>query len=620
VSNIEFLLNRLKKSKEADEIIVCTTTNKSDNELEAIAKNVGVKCFRGSELDKIDRWYRAAKKFEVDYVVTADGDDLFCEPIMIDLAFKQLERGGVDFIEEKPGALVPIGAFTYAFTVKALEKVWDIKDSSDTEMMSVYFTDSGFFSVKTLEDVPLIFKCPEIRMTLDYEDDLKFFTDVITNIGLVNFDLYDIIVYLHRYPEVVKINQYLTEAYLDNQKKKTNMVIKKNPTKYFGNEMKYVQQVLNSEDWSATSGNWNGKLEQEFAKTFGAKYAVAFNSGTSTLHASLKAVGVNAGDEVISPALTVIMNSTATFHANAIPVYADVDPHTFLIDIKDVERKITPRTKAIMVVTLYGLSMDMEPVMCLAKKHGLAVIEDNAQCVCNGFTGDIASYSFENTKHISCGEGGIIITDNEEYAETARKIGGHGFKNLRAEEGRVRLRQDVFQDPHYKRHDILGWNYRLSEFGAAIALAQLEQLDTLVDLRVRSANMFKATMHGCDYLTPQVTPSGQENSYYTLGVIYDGEEKIGVSWQDFRAEYIKQGGDGIYGAWSVPYLEPMIAERQYISHYSDIYEGISYRTGLCPIAESVQPKIMQFKTNYRDLDLAKQKALCLAKTIEKFGE
>jgi perosamine synthetase len=131
----------------------------------------------------------------------------------------------------------------------------------------------------------------------------------------------------------------------------------KNPTKYLGNELKYVEKVLNSESWSATSGNWNQALEKEFAALYGSKYAVALNSGTSTLHVALEACGVQEGDEVISPALTVVMNTTATIHANAVPVYADVNPDTFTIDPEDIERKITPKTKAIMVVSLYGLAM-----------------------------------------------------------------------------------------------------------------------------------------------------------------------------------------------------------------------------------------------------------------------
>ena len=111
-----------------------------------------------------------------------------------------------------------------------------------------------------------------------------------------------------------------------------------NPTKYYGKELEYLVKVLNSEAWTATEGSWNNVLETEFAKKFGAKYAVTFNSGTSTLHAALEAVGVRAGDEVISPALSVIMNTTSTIHANAVPVYADVDRETFNIDPEDIRR------------------------------------------------------------------------------------------------------------------------------------------------------------------------------------------------------------------------------------------------------------------------------------------
>ncbi len=398
-----------------------------------------------------------------------------------------------------------------------------------------------------------------------------------------------------------------------------------NPSKYLGNELKYLEKVLRAESWSGTSGGWTQTLEQEFAKKMGMRYGIAFNSGTATLHAALEAVGVGAGDEVISPALTVIMDTTATFHANAIPVYADVNPETFNIDPIDVERKISNKTKAILAVSLYGLPPDLPKLRQIADHHGIALIEDNAQCVLStvngsmaGTFGDLASYSFETTKHLSCGEGGILVTNSESLAEIARKIGGHGFKNLKAEEGRTRLNQEIFQNPDYLRHDVLGWNYRLSEFGSAVALAQLERLEQLVDLRIKSASLFIEAMRECDYLIPQLTPEGYTNSYYTLGVRYEGEERIGVSWKEFRAEYVKQGGDGIYSAWMVPYLEPMVATRQFASRCPSVYKEVTYAAGLCPVAEQVQKKLMQFKTNYRDLDLAQKKVEILANVIRTF--
>ncbi len=399
----------------------------------------------------------------------------------------------------------------------------------------------------------------------------------------------------------------------------------KNPSKYLGNELEYLAKVLEGESWSATGGSWTIGLEQAFSKRIGTRYGVAFNSGTSTLHAALEAVGVGPGDEVISPALTVIMDSTATFHANAVPVYCDIDEETFNLDPEKLEALITPRTKAIIAVALYGLSPDYDRILGIAKKHGIAVIEDNAQAVLSkykgktlGTIGDIASFSFENTKHISCGEGGMILTDDEAYAERCRKLGGHGFKNLRAEDGRVRLNADMFQNPAYKRHDALGWNYRMPEFTAAVAYAQLERVDTLVQMRKDSAKVFIETIGDCPWLKPQAEPEGCENTYYSLGVRYLGEEMIGVSWADFRKEYVEMGGDGYYGAWSVPYLEPVISERVFAKRLPSVYENVAYHEGLCPVAEKVQKQIMQMKTNYRDLELAKQKAKVLEDLIRKY--
>ncbi len=399
----------------------------------------------------------------------------------------------------------------------------------------------------------------------------------------------------------------------------------KNPSKYLGNELEYLKKVLEGESWSATGGSWTIGLEQAFSKRIGTRYGVAFNSGTSTLHAALEALGVGAGDEVITPALTVIMDSTAIFHANAVPVYCDVDEKTFNLDAKKLETLITPRTKAIIAVALYGLSPDYDKILEISERHHIPVIEDNAQAVLSfykgkmlGTIGDISSFSFENTKHISCGEGGMILTDSEEYAEKCRKLGGHGFRNLRAEDGRVRLNQDMFQNPDYRRHDALGWNYRMPEFTAAVAYAQLERVEELVTMRRKSAQIFMDAMEGCGFLLPQTTPEDCVNSYYSLGVRYLGKEMLGVSWQEFRKEYVEMGGDGYYGAWSVPYLEPVISERTFAKRLPAVYENVRYEEGLCPTAEKIQKQIMQIKTNYRDLELAKQKADVLNRLIRKY--
>ena len=193
---IVHLINRVKNSKLAEGIVLCTTTNQQDDILCDIATNEGISFFRGSENDKLERWRGAAQKYGVEFFVTADGDDLFCEPELIDLAFQQYGSGGADFIE---GLHIPCGAFTYAIKASALRKVCEIKGTNETEMMWVYFKDTGLFKVEELKGVPQVFHKPEVRMTLDYEDDFKFFKNIIEHFVLhaqKYFSLRDVLAYL----------------------------------------------------------------------------------------------------------------------------------------------------------------------------------------------------------------------------------------------------------------------------------------------------------------------------------------------------------------------------------------------------------------------------------------
>jgi len=223
---IEHLINRVKKSKFADSIILCTTHLPEDKTLCEIAERNEINYFQGSVEDKLLRWKNAAEKFGVEFFVTADGDDLFCEPELIDMAFSQYANSKPDFIEGKD---LICGTFTYAIKTSALLEVCRIKNTDDTEMMWVYFTETGKFRTAILENVPDIFKRSEIRMTLDYADDFKFFETIIEHFYHINkpeFNLRDIIEYLDKNPEVIKINQYLQARFLENQRKKTKLVLK----------------------------------------------------------------------------------------------------------------------------------------------------------------------------------------------------------------------------------------------------------------------------------------------------------------------------------------------------------------------------------------------------------
>lgn len=202
-------------------IVLCTTTNPIDDKLCRIAKNNRIMVFRGNEEDKLSRWLGAAKKFNVEFFVTFDGDDLLCDPELIAIAFAQYHRTKADFIEAPN---VPCGAFTYGIKTKALQKVCDMKYTTDTEMMAGYFK-SGMFNVEQLQDIPAVFQRPEIRMTLDYPEDLKFFRKIFEDFGY-GPPLRVVIEYLDRNPNVIKINQHLQKDWAENQQKRMNLVYK----------------------------------------------------------------------------------------------------------------------------------------------------------------------------------------------------------------------------------------------------------------------------------------------------------------------------------------------------------------------------------------------------------
>jgi len=219
---IELVIDRAKRSKKAQRIVLCTTWFPEDDILCDIAREQGIDYRRGSSRDKVMRWYGATLQHDVDFFVTADGDDLLCDPELIDLGFAQHDRTGADFIEAPN---VPCGAFTYGISTAALKRVCEIKDTDDTEMMVPYFK-TGLFKTEELENVPPVLQRPEIRMTLDYPDDLKFFDNIYSNFKDTNFSLRDVIKYLDDNPEVVEINKHCQEKYLANQKLMTKVVLK----------------------------------------------------------------------------------------------------------------------------------------------------------------------------------------------------------------------------------------------------------------------------------------------------------------------------------------------------------------------------------------------------------
>jgi perosamine synthetase len=393
-------------------------------------------------------------------------------------------------------------------------------------------------------------------------------------------------------------------------------------------ERSYVLEVLNSQFRTSAGSNMTKRLEEKFAEVFGVKYAIAHINGTATLHSALAAAGVGPGDEVIIPPLTMSSTAFGVLHANAVPVFADIDPLTFTIDPTDIRRRITPQTKAIIPVALYGLSPDMDAIMGIAQEYNLTVIEDDAQCFLGlykgrlvGSIGHMASFSFQSSKHLTSGEGGMITTNDEDLANRVRRFNSLGYAGVSAGKGKI-TKEDI-QDPLYERHVSLGFNYRLPELCSAVALAQVERMQELVKKRIEVANFYSQAVEGCSWLKPQQVPEGYAHSYWAYVLKLD--EGVDFSWYDFRRKYMELGGDGVYAAWKLSYLEPAFRDYSFYPKQCPVrcphYQGVlqRYEPGLCPNAEAVQPRLLQFKTNYLDPDTSERKVVALAQAIRYFG-
>lgn len=271
-------------------------------------------------------------------------------------------------------------------------------------------------------------------------------------------------------------------------------------------EKKAVMEVLDS--GMLAQGPRVKAFEEGFAAMCGVDHAIAASSGTTALHVALLANDIGAGDEVITSAFTFIASTNSVLYAGAKPVFVDIDPRTFNLDVTQIESAITPKTKAIMPVHLYGLACDMDPIMSLAEKHGLVVIEDACQSHGALYKGKAAgsfgtgTFSLYPTKNMTSGEGGMITTSNPDIDEKSRVIRQHGM--------RVR---------YY--HDELGYNFRMTDVHAAIGLAQLNKLDKFNEKRQANAKFLSENLKGV--VTPYV-PEGQTHVFHQYTVrVPDGK-------------------------------------------------------------------------------------------------
>lgn len=282
-----------------------------------------------------------------------------------------------------------------------------------------------------------------------------------------------------------------------------------------GNEKKYLDECIDT-GWVSANGRFVNEFEQKFAEYCGVKYAISCANGTVSLHLALMALDIGPGDEVIMPTLTYIATANCVKYCGATPVFVDSEPDTFNISVEDVEKKITPRTKAILPVHLYGLCSNMDAINDIAKRYGLYVIEDAAEAHGamigdrkSGSMSDIGSFSFFGNKIITSGEGGMVVTNNEELYKKMKLIKGQGMS----------------PEKRYW-HIIVGYNYRMTNMQAAVGLAQLENVEWHITQRKRVADEYKKHFANCGLVRMQEFHEGYTPVYWMNNVILSDEVKL----------------------------------------------------------------------------------------------
>ncbi len=351
---------------------------------------------------------------------------------------------------------------------------------------------------------------------------------------------------------------------------------------------------------------WTGKkgmeFEEKFAKWVGAKMAISCTNGTAALHIALSCLGIGPGDEVIVPSYSFIASSFSIAQAGAIPVFADVtDDHT--IDPADIESKITPRTKAIVVVHLYGVVADMGPILEIAKKHNLKIVEDCAQCFGGtykgtkaGVIGDVGCFSFCQTKHFTTGgEGGMVVTNDEDLGWECRSFRDHGY-DVRARMNMLALEEKL---PYI--HNRVGFNYRMTEMQSAIGINELERFDDWnLARRLKYAKMYDDAFTGMKGIKKLPCNTDERKSSYwwypinidlsvldcTAGDLVKelGAEKIpcyGIQWPEAYEERAYRELNG-FGTAQFPFKS---------KEYTDP-SSVDYKNVLCPKAKALRDETL----------------------------
>jgi perosamine synthetase len=362
-------------------------------------------------------------------------------------------------------------------------------------------------------------------------------------------------------------------------------------TPYGNEELLEVSEALKSQDLFYTASNKVAKFENEFARMYGVKHAVCSTSGTAAIHMAVASLKANPGDEIIMSPVTDLGTVVGSVFQGLIPIFADWKPGALNIDPEDIERKITDRTRAILVVHIFGNPCNMDAVMDIAARHNLPVIEDCCQAYCTsykgkwvGSIGDIGCFSMQQSKHLTTGDGGLTITNNDDYAAAMRLFCDKGWANRGAWGPRS--------------YEFLGLNYRMNELTGSVALAQLKKVESTVRRMHELGDLLTSLIEDVNGIQPAPVTPGGEHSYwlYPFTITGFGPQQYVKA---LKAEGIPVGWG--YTAKPIYLCAASLSEKETFGTsgypFKSQYAGrqIEYKEGLCPVAESTLPTMGHFR-------------------------
>jgi len=373
-------------------------------------------------------------------------------------------------------------------------------------------------------------------------------------------------------------------------------------------ELEYLGQVIASGKLGSHAGQMTERLEQAFTQRVGVAHAIAVNSAMSALHAAVAAVGVGPGEEVVCDPV-VAFGGAATMYHNGVPVFCDINPDTFNMDPASLEAAITPRTKAIICTPIFGNPCDYDGILRVARTHGLPVITDAAQAFgatyrgkAIGAVGDITCFSFEQSKHLTSGDGGMITTDRLELADSMRQIRIIGW-----------LPQNRANVAERWKDGRLGWNYRMTELAAAVLIAQLEKADGIVARHQQVGEQYRAAAKEAPWLVPQRIEEGATHAYWQVAFRFDGDE-YGVSVGRFKETLAAHGCHVAIGyTQKSAAAQPLFTEIRAYGRECPIrcphYQGQArYGEGVTPVADRTIPRLVLLPAYVWDLPKATEYA------------